>query len=134
MNLYLTATGQYAGTQKDAGKGHTPVEVPTDKAGLIAYLNDMAPFEPTQALKDLGEPEAPPATFDVGHGPQPLARYDGDGRDDYVSPLSARTVIAGIDAGMMASALAQFDGPNLSRVMAAGIERMAMLARALPSI
>lgn len=66
MNLYLTATGQYAGTQKDAGKGHTPVEVPTDKAGLLAYLNgltrpeDATPVEAPESLAEsLPAPEVP---------------------------------------------------------------------------
>jgi hypothetical protein len=43
MNLYL-ANGTYVGTQADARaitKDFTAVEVPTDKAGLIAYLNSM---------------------------------------------------------------------------------------------
>lgn len=41
MKLYLAA-GQYVGTQADArklDKAFTPVEVPTAKDGLIAYLN-----------------------------------------------------------------------------------------------
>jgi len=42
MRLYICADGSYAGTQADAkamGKGWEQVEVPTDKAGLIDYLN-----------------------------------------------------------------------------------------------
>lgn len=41
MKLYL-ANGQYVGTQSEArkiDKGFEQVEVPTDKEGLIAYLN-----------------------------------------------------------------------------------------------
>lgn len=41
MRLYIRKDGSYAGTQADAGKGFEQVEVPTDKAGLIAYLNDL---------------------------------------------------------------------------------------------
>lgn len=51
MKLYIKADGQYAGTQKDAGKGHTPVDVPVDKAGLIDYLNAMG-AAPVAALSD----------------------------------------------------------------------------------
>lgn len=40
MRLYITRDGSYAGTQADAGKGFQQVEVPTDKAGLLAYLNE----------------------------------------------------------------------------------------------
>lgn len=52
MKLYrnddMTAALQWAGTQADANKAFgrgrwEAVEVPTDKAGLIAYLNDYRP-------------------------------------------------------------------------------------------
>lgn len=42
MKLYRTATGTFVGTQDDArrgGKGWTQVDVPTDKQGLLGYLN-----------------------------------------------------------------------------------------------
>jgi hypothetical protein len=44
MKLYITATGRYVGTQQEAkadGKGWVPEEVPTDKPGLIHYLNTL---------------------------------------------------------------------------------------------
>jgi hypothetical protein len=44
MRLYLTAAGVYAGTQAEAkrdGKGWQLEEVPTDKYGLIDYLNAL---------------------------------------------------------------------------------------------
>lgn len=44
MRLYICIDGSYAGTQADAnakGRGWTQEEVPTDKAGLLAYLNGM---------------------------------------------------------------------------------------------
>lgn len=43
MKLYI-ANGTYVGTQADAKaitKQFTEVDVPTDKAGLIAYLNGL---------------------------------------------------------------------------------------------
>lgn len=47
MRLYLTTTGQWSGTQSDAaglvrasGGTWEQVDVPTDKPGLIAWLND----------------------------------------------------------------------------------------------
>lgn len=43
MKLYMAA-GQYVGTQADArklDKGFSEVEVPTDKPGLMAFLNAM---------------------------------------------------------------------------------------------
>ena len=47
MKLYEAKGGQFYGTQADAksavGKGNfTEVDVPTDKAGLISYLNQRA--------------------------------------------------------------------------------------------
>lgn len=44
MNLYRDATGVIVGTQVEAkrmGKGWVPIEVPTDKQGLIDYLNAL---------------------------------------------------------------------------------------------
>jgi hypothetical protein len=44
MRLYICIDGSFAGTQAEAnakGRGWTQVEVPTDKAGLIDYLNGM---------------------------------------------------------------------------------------------
>jgi len=47
MRLYLTSTGQWSGTQSDAaglvranGGTWEQADVPTDKPGLIAWLND----------------------------------------------------------------------------------------------
>lgn len=45
MKLYKTPDGQFHGTQADARKvdrDFQQVEVPTDKAGLIAYLNGQS--------------------------------------------------------------------------------------------
>ena len=55
MNLYLTADGRYVGTQaeaKAAGKGWTPETVPTDKEGLIEYLNAHVNRQPIDAIPD----------------------------------------------------------------------------------
>jgi hypothetical protein len=51
MKLYLCQDGTYAGTQADAklrGKQFEQVEVPTDKEGLLSYLNQMV-----NAVEDL---------------------------------------------------------------------------------
>lgn len=60
MRLYIRADGSYAGTQKDAGKGAVQVEVPTDKEGLIAYLNSQL-GEAAQVEPVAGAPSAGPA-------------------------------------------------------------------------
>lgn len=46
MRLYRTAKDRWVGTQDDArkdGRGWTQVEVPTDKPGLLTFLNDNTP-------------------------------------------------------------------------------------------
>ena len=57
MRLYITAGGEYAGTQKEAGKGHRLEEVPTDKAGLIDYLNAL---KGKAEFAEVDEPAPPP--------------------------------------------------------------------------
>lgn len=50
MRLYRTAKGRFVGTKDDAradGRGWKQVEVPTNKAGLLAFLNDN--IRPPQA-------------------------------------------------------------------------------------
>lgn len=70
MKMYEGKGGQFYGTQADAktavGKGNfTEVDVPTDKAGLISYLNqranaydDLRPVEQTGTPTLIGEPLA----------------------------------------------------------------------------
>jgi hypothetical protein len=60
VRLYLTAKGRYVGTQDDAkrdGKGWSLAEVPTDKAGLIEYLNDQLPSTPLEPEIERDEPQ-----------------------------------------------------------------------------
>jgi len=71
MKLYL-ANGTYVGTQADAKaitKNFDLVEVPTDKEGLIAYLNRITfdsldrdidlPLNPDRVVKDVNEDVRP---------------------------------------------------------------------------
>lgn len=69
MNLYLTADGRYVGTQAEAkrsGKGWTPEIVPTDKEGLIDYLNrdhgemSLAQARTHMAVEEMFDEPAPP--------------------------------------------------------------------------
>lgn len=66
MRLYL-AKGQYVGTQADArkiDKSFEQVEVPTDKEGLIAYLNgwcNVGVHDPLVIQSVLEEPAGAPA-------------------------------------------------------------------------
>ena len=67
MRLYRTAAGQWAGTQADArdlaGKAWEEVDVPTDKPGLLAWLNANPTPQPADtAPADDDEPApTPPA-------------------------------------------------------------------------
>lgn len=66
MRLYLCQDGSYAGTQADAklrGKNFEQIEVPTDKDGLLSYLNQMV-----NAVEDLRPATDPWA----GHETDPM--------------------------------------------------------------
>jgi hypothetical protein len=43
VRLYRTAQGTVVGRQADAGRGRTELDVPTEKAKLIDWLNDNLP-------------------------------------------------------------------------------------------
>lgn len=71
MRLYICIDGTFAGTQAEAnakGKGWTQVEVPTDKAGLIDYLNGMVEEARAAVPYDGGSG----STFDTPPNPQPI--------------------------------------------------------------
>ncbi|MEO1169633.1 MAG: hypothetical protein AAFW97_13075 [Pseudomonadota bacterium] len=58
MRLYRTADGEWIGTQADArsaaeGRGWEQVEVPTDKAGLLGFLNDMEAKNPRREASSI---------------------------------------------------------------------------------
>lgn len=59
MRFYRTTSGAWAGTQADAGKGFETIEVPTDKPGLLDWLNANA--RPENAAVIITPPPAPPA-------------------------------------------------------------------------
>ena len=81
MKLYLTAAGIYAGTQVEAkadGKGWRLEEVPTDKYGLIDYLNKLVHREEIEALsKDalFENTERPPADKETSVFPRATPGY-----------------------------------------------------------
>lgn len=65
MRLYRTGAGQWTGTQADAralaGKDWAEIEVPTDKPGLLAWLNDQATPPDTGRMAAPQPAAAPPA-------------------------------------------------------------------------
>lgn len=81
MKLYITAAGHYVGTQADAkaeGKGWRQVEVPTDKAGLLDYLNRNWANNPADEaeIEDTTEIVAEIANNTVSYAHQAVAFED----------------------------------------------------------
>ena len=72
MKLYLTRAKEWAGTQDDArklaGRDFVAVEVPTDKAGLLAFLNALQSslLQPVQS-------QAPVASAAPSWGNKPVS-------------------------------------------------------------
>lgn len=64
MKLYTNSKGEWAGTQADArkqlGKDRRTVEVPVDKANLMAFLNDNKVGAILVTLADTPKPDAEP--------------------------------------------------------------------------
>lgn len=133
MKLYI-ANGVYVGTQAEARKADklfTQVEVPTDKDGLIAYLNahqvdrDVhhqqvadGPFaqEPDDIADLLGEPEPEPVA------PPPPPR----------PALTAGNIVSAIDTPgieQMIEVIATSKGQSLRRFAGAVAVRFAELAK-----
>jgi hypothetical protein len=79
VKLYIAADGFYVGTKVDAkklGKGWRTEEVPTDKPGLIDYLNILKLAHPGQPALTTDEPGALVEYF-RGDGFQPYG-HTGD--------------------------------------------------------
>ena len=74
MKLHITGDGDWAGTQDQArklarerGTDWNTVDVPTDKPGLIAWLNENFRHTPHPvAASEPGESEFPPIDSKVG--------------------------------------------------------------------
>ncbi len=72
MNLYRDEEGHWTGTQADAKLTGAPwalVEVPTDKYGLLSFLNNMEKELRTVTLEEV-QPEC--LTADLGHIEEPV--------------------------------------------------------------
>jgi hypothetical protein len=92
MDFYKLADGTLVGTQADARKSKqkwTPHAVPTDKQGLMDYLNRIAGCQKAGATRDSG----PEAYTDTSPAPPNAPRAVSVGRD-----MSAKAMLARIDA------------------------------------
>lgn len=93
MKLYLTDNRHWTGTQVDAkaaGSDVQNIEVPTDKPGLLAFLNEewdafyaeidrLKGAAPADAAdEDRPEVAAPPVSADQPMGTRPSAPFSGD--------------------------------------------------------
>lgn len=139
MKLYLAA-GKYVGTQADArklDKSFAQVDVPTDKEGLIAYLNELNRYghehkimadigwqEPVDDGSDLVEMADANTGLSLGRHPgnAPPPQYQGlkaptegweSGADRVLSPADADGIVqrimgaTGYELKRYASAVAQ---------------------------
>lgn len=124
MRLYITAAGRFVGTQDDArkdGKGWHLEEVPTDKAGLIDYLNELAANVPPQDALEF-EP-APPPEPPV---PTPVAKPVVEHSWGQQEP---RMFSAGRDNNAICEAIGEMTGNPLARVAEAVAWRFGQLAK-----
>lgn len=117
MKLYRDAHGVIVGTQAEAkrmGKGWEPIEVPTDKQGLIDYLN--ASLHGPVDTSDI--PEADEAFFEKATLVLP-------------SETARRMLREGEELDQITGWIFELDGWRLARLLTATIERAAELKRGL---
>lgn len=145
MKLYYvkaaTPALRWQGTQADAArqaretagdaKAFEQAEVPTDKPGLLVFLNAMEMNlldgkggEHVQQLDELQQAELRAVAAAQGGTAGGLLHYD-------YRALDARSSLAGMDAGMIARHIEQLHGPDLGKIVAACIKRISDLAAAI---
>lgn len=126
MKLYKiaeAAAGQRWHASKTGLKDPVDLELPKDgRGGMAAFLNENE--------REVGLHRIIPQALDELEQAE-MRAVQASTTAPYQSPLDARTVIAGIDAGMCAQAIAQMEGPNLAKVVHAAILRMAQLGKGL---
>lgn len=116
MRLYICTDGSYAGTQADAGKGWTQVEVPTDKPGLLGYLNGLG------ASKSTPEPvEAPVARDTAFRGTHAPA----------TTPRGLQALSEGRELDQVEAWIDRAHGWQLVRLVGMVTHRLSELARGL---
>jgi hypothetical protein len=128
MKLYKVPTappGERWHASKTGLKNFGEVEMP--KLGRGAMAEFLNANEAQVALADYSEPDLDPLErAELRAAAIAVASVTTQPR--YESPLSASSVIAGIDAGMCAAAIRQMDGVNLAKVAGACIERISQVS------
>lgn len=129
MNLYLTADGHYVGTQAEAkrsGKGWTPEAVPTDKEGLIDYLN--ACCATAKAVAEAGLPVVC-AEQETPHGfRQPVNMATAAVS---TNPVARFKLEQGREVDQITDYIMGVEGWALGNIVSAVLERMAQLAKGI---
>ena len=134
MNLYRDAHGVIVGTQAEAkrmGKGWVPIEVPTDKQGLIAYLNSLV-------LADTDDyppaPEGLPIAdwCKLNEGVPLSHRHATQAEVDAMfTPPPAKVPGNGPTVDDMVETIMELDGFKLGNVAVAVTERISQLTKLL---
>ena len=125
MNLYLTADGRYVGTQaeaKKAGKGWTPETVPTDKEGLIEYLNALH----DRLCGPLYDPDAVPNSFE---GLEPVTVAQITEHKEAANSGRDLKLQQGRELTQITDYIMDSEGYVLGSILNAGLERAAQLSR-----
>lgn len=131
MRLYCTDAGQWAGTQADAralaGKAWEEVDVPTDKPGLLAWLNGnkVAAGGPSAVP---GLTLAPIVVAEATHlaEPAPIAAPTTCPKCSR-TPRAAETLAKGDDIEALAEWIWRAEGWQIERVLGALGGRLAEL-------
>lgn len=133
MNLYITADGRYVGTQaeaKKAGKGWTPETVPTDKEGLIEYLNNMTV---TASVQPIGEarPLQEASNEEVRQSNTEEAQREAAIRMTPKNPIAEMKLAKGREVDQIADFIMDSEGWVLGNIVSAALERMSQLNRSI---
>lgn len=126
MRLYRTAAGHWHGTQDaaraDAGRDWQQIEVPTDKPGLLAWLNEQG-----------APPSAKPAPFDdaplLAAPPTPAKASPDSCAKCARTPRAAETLAQGDDVEAIGAWLWQAAPWQLERLFAVIGARVGELRR-----
>lgn len=131
MRLYERTDGTIAGTQAEAGKGFTQIEVPTDKAGLIDYLNRNrhipCPCNGAGAPTPAPEPLlAAPTPAPKDNSTCPRCRFDRRGAE-----RSAQHMAESITLDALCERIDKAEGGALTRLVEAVTSRLSWVARSV---
>lgn len=129
MKLYKTQDGEFYGSQAEAGRGRRvfkPVEVPTSKPELMAFLNALRPPEPPEVS---GADLIAPVERKVGMMPELGMGYSGYSLkpDEDMYETVADRVLSPPDTDGIVQRIMAASGYELKRYASAVAQRFAKL-------